>query len=216
MDDLFKVWDGRVRREADLCCYFLEKARAQIKGGRLKRAGLLATQAVRRGANQETLRRIKETGDIFFAAADRPWILDGANVRISMVGFDDGTDTGRELDLRPVEGINADLSSKMDLTVARVLPENDGLSYMGDTKVGPFELDYQRAQTMLRIPNPDGRSNRDVLRPWINGDDVTKRPRNRWIIDFPPGTSEHQAALYEAPFEYALFMVKPFRRDARS
>lgn len=44
VDAMFRVWDGRVRREADLCCYWFEKARAQIEAGRLKRAGLLALQ----------------------------------------------------------------------------------------------------------------------------------------------------------------------------
>ena len=32
----------------------------------------------------------RQTGDIFFAESDREWILDGANVHISMVGFDCG------------------------------------------------------------------------------------------------------------------------------
>ena len=42
VDAMFKVWDGRVRREADLCCYWFEKARAQIAAGKLKSAGCLA------------------------------------------------------------------------------------------------------------------------------------------------------------------------------
>ena len=48
---------------------------------------MLATQGIRGGANREVLKRIKETGDIFFAESDRDWILDGANVHVSMVGF---------------------------------------------------------------------------------------------------------------------------------
>ena len=78
------------RASADLCCYWFEKARQQIEKGKCKRAGLLATQGIRGGANREVLKRIKEDGDIFFAESDRDWILDGANVHVSMVGFDNG------------------------------------------------------------------------------------------------------------------------------
>ena len=70
-------------------CYWFEKARAQIAAGKAKRVGLLATQAIRGGANRKVLERIKETGDIFWAQSDRNWVLDGATVHVSMVGFDD-------------------------------------------------------------------------------------------------------------------------------
>ena len=34
--------------------------------------------------------KIKETGDIFWAQSDRNWILIGATVHVSMIGFDGG------------------------------------------------------------------------------------------------------------------------------
>jgi hypothetical protein len=37
-----------------------------------------------------------------------------------------------------------------------------------------------------------------------------------WIIDFPPGTTEGEAALYEAPFEYVVKHVKPQRDISRT
>ena len=85
-----RFYEGRIPGQSDLCCYWFEVARQQIEDGKCKRAGLLATQGIRGGANREVLKRIKESGDIFFAESDRPWILDGANVHVSMVGFDDG------------------------------------------------------------------------------------------------------------------------------
>lgn len=229
VERLFAVWDGRVPREADLCCYWFEKARAAIESGRAARAGLLATQAIRGGANRRVLGRIKETGDIFYAQADRKWIQDGVAVRVSMVGFDDSSETRRLLNetpdddpqgaldrARPVEGINANLTSRMDVTKARRLKENLGISYMGDTKIGPFDIPESTARQLLARPNPHGRSNSDVVRPWINGLDITRRPRHMWIIDFPPGTSEREAALYEAPFEYVKKEVRPDRvKNAR-
>ncbi len=216
VDTLFKVFDGRVPREADFVTYWHEKARAMIAARQVRRAGLLATQGIRGGANRRVLERIKESGGIFLAYADRPWILSGANVHISFVGQDDGSDTERTLDGHAAAEINADLTSGIDLTKARRLRENLGISFMGDTKGGPFEITAEVAARMLARPNPDGRSNRDVVRPWVNGLDLTRRPRGLWIIDFGIGMSEHEAALYEAPFEYVLRISKPVRAHYRS
>jgi len=226
VDRLFAVWDGRVARESDLCCYWHEKGRAAIESGRAKRVGLLATQAIRGGANRRVLQRIKETGDIFYAQADRKWIQDGVAVRVSMVGFDDGSETRRLLNeskddaaehalarARPVEGINANLTHQADVTKARRLKQNLGISFMGDTKVGPFDIPESLARQFLARPNPHGKPNSDVVRPWVNGLDITRRPRRMWIIDFPPGMSERDAALYEAPFEYVKEHVKPKRLE---
>ena len=129
VDALFVLYDGRVPREADLVCYWFERARAQIAAGKAKRAGLLATQAIRGGANRKVLERIKEAGDIFWAWSDRPWILEGAAVRVSLVGFDDGAETTRELDGQAAAKINANLTAVLDLTAARRLRENFGLSF---------------------------------------------------------------------------------------
>ncbi len=63
IDHIFHVWDGRVPREADLCCYWFEKARQRLASGRVQRAGLLATQGIRGGANRKVLEEIKNTGE---------------------------------------------------------------------------------------------------------------------------------------------------------
>jgi hypothetical protein len=217
VDRLFALYDGRVPREADLVTYWFERARALIEDGNAKRVGLLATQAIRAGANRKVLSHIKQTGDIFYAQSDRPWILDGASVRVSMVGFDNGTEATRERDGIEVQTINADLTSTVNLTTSQRLVENMSISYMGDTKVGPFEIDYATAQKMLEAPlNMNHRPNSDVIHPWANGLDVTGRSRNMWIIDFGVGTEEETAALYELPFEYIKRHVKPFRAIAKS
>ncbi len=216
VDALFDVYDDRVPREADLSAYFHEKARTQIERRRTRRAGLLATQGIRGGANRRILERIKRSGAIFFARSDEPWVLSGAAVHISFVGQDDGSENERELDGQPVPSINANLTTGLDLSRARRLPENAGIAFMGDTKGGPFEIDAATAASLLARPNPDGRSNADVVRPWANGLDVTSRSRNMGIIDFGMGMSEAEAALYEAPFEHVLTHVRPSRVASRS
>ena len=82
-----------------------------IAEGKVKRVGLLATQGIRGGANREVLKRIKETGDIFWAQSDREWIQDGAAVHVSMIGFDNGTEKTRVLDDEAVPNINSDLTA---------------------------------------------------------------------------------------------------------
>ena len=217
VDRLFGQYSRQVQREADLVCYWFERTRQLIADNVIQRAGLLATNSIRGGANRVVLERIKESGDIFLAWADRPWILNGAAVRVSMVGFDVGTEHNRTLNGISAVSINADLTGALDLTNAKRLAENSGISFMGDTKVGPFDIDSITAQILLNAKgNPNGRPNSDVVVPWMNGMDVVRRPRNMWIIDFGVSTSEADASEYEAPFEYINKHVKPFRATAKS
>lgn len=217
VDALFALYDGRVPREADLVTYWFERARALIEAGRVTRVGLLATQGIRGGKNRVILERIKRTGDIFMAWGDRPWVLNGAAVHVSLVGFDVGTEHERVLDGALVPAINADLTGTLDLTATRALTSNQGIAFMGDTKGGPFDIDGATAAKLLAAPlNPHGRPNSDVVRRWVNGRDLMQRTRNMWIIDFGAAMSEDQAALYEAPFAYALQHVRPTREASRT
>jgi len=215
VEALFGVWQGRVPAEADLVSYWFEKSRGQIQGGQVLRSGLLSTQAIRGGANREVLKRIKETGDIFFAVSDREWVLDGAMVHVSLVGFDDGTETGRELDGERATQIHANLTSSVDLTLALRLSSNRNLSFMGDSKGGPFELDEAPALELMQVPNPHGRPNSDVIVPWLGGVDLNGRNRGLFIVDFGTDTPEDHAAKYEAPFQYLRTHVWPKRKDNR-
>jgi type II restriction/modification system DNA methylase subunit YeeA len=201
MKNLFSLWKDRVPAEADLCCYWFEKARAHIANGKCKRAGLLATQGIRGGANREVLKRIKESGNIFWAISDREWVQDGANVHISMVAFDNSSESTRTLDGNLVSTINANLTASEDMTLAAVLNENANICFMGTTKGGSFDIPDDVASELLCLPNPHGRPNSDVLIPWINGMDITGRSRNMWIIDFGIGMNEADVARYERPFD---------------
>ena len=212
---LFRLYKGRVPAEADLVTYWHEKARASVEAGTAKRVGLLATQGIRGGANRRVLERVKESGDIFFARSDDVWVVEGAAVHISFVGFDDGSEQHRELDGAAVAAINANLTAGTDLTTARRLNDNVSVAFMGDTKGGAFDVPGDLAREWLALPNPHGKSNADVVRPWVNSLDVTRRPRDMWIIDFGADMVEAEAALYEAPFEHLVEHVKPVRETNR-
>ena len=320
IDDLFDLYRSRVKAESDLVVYWFEKARRQLEANHVGRIGLLATQGIRGGANRAVLERIAETGTIFWAWSDRQWLLEGATVHVSMIGFDGSatttppmsfqglslaaSDESEEspmraptarhitaqaeglgpgapkdqglkarhmaaittqddvistdaspgaphldpemwdgapgapsmtassswvgppqnpasshpeylpylLDGHPVPFINPDLTTGSNTGTAFRLKENVGICFMGTTKVGPFDIDAETARKMLAAPlNPNGRPNSDVVRPWVNALDITRRPRNMYIIDFGTDTTEQQAALYEMPFEYIKHHVQPVR-----
>lgn len=210
--DLFSVYAGRVSPEADLVVYWFEKAHTALEIKRVKRVGLVATNSIRGGANRRILDRIVEDARIFDAWSDEGWVVDGAAVRVSLVCFGQDHDSPW-LNGRPVAGINADLTAgALDLTKARRLKQNLNIAYMGDTKGGAFDIPGEIAREWLKAPmNPNGRPNSDVLKPWRNGMDVTRRARDVWIIDFGWRMSERDASFFEYPFSYVAENAKPTR-----
>ena len=211
VDAVYALYGKRIPNSSDLCCYWFEKARAQIEAGATKRAGLLATQAIRFQSNRPVLTRIKETGDIFEAISDKDWVLEGAAVHISIICFDDGTDMNRSLDGNGVSAINSDLTAGTDLTQAQRLAENRNRAFQGIGKVGDFDIPASVATEMMAQSNPHGRPNSDVIKRWINGIDITRGSRDVWIVDFGVDMPMSDAALYEVPFEYVKEKVMPAR-----
>ena len=268
---MFATYAGRVPAEADLVCYWFERAVRQIASGRAARAGLVATNSIRGGANRRAVQAaiaardggplagratpagasvVREGGPadpfgsssaiagqrepvvatrapaarIFEAWSDEPWVIDGAAVRVSLVCFSragDGTVSTSRLDGEPVDEIHTDLTGRrggvgVDLTRVRRLPESAGVAFMGDTKGGPFDVVGDQAREWLRLPaNPNGRTNADVLKPWVNGMDLTRRPAGKWIVDFGWEMSVGDAALYEEPFRWVKERVYPMRQRNR-
>ena len=211
---IYAVYAGRLPNASDLCCYWFEKARAQIAGGNAKRAGLLATQGIRGRDNRAVLQSIKTTGDIFMAYPDKEWVLDGAAVRIAIVGFDDGSDPERCIDGNPVAGaINANLTSGVDTTTARRLAENSDISFEGPSPKASFDITPEIAELFLSQPlNVNGRPNSDVVRPVRNARDLVQGARGMYTIDFAM-LGENDASQYEMPFEYVREHVWPKRQE---
>ena len=211
-----RCYEGRVPGGADLVTYWFEKARAQIEAGQCEAAGLVATNSIRGGANRKVLDRIVQSTRIFEAWSDEPWVNEGAAVRVSLICF--GDRQGAQLDEQSVAAIYADLTADaegsnatVDLTSAKPLASNEGSAFSGITKKGRFDLSRDDALALLAVGgNPNGRPNSDVLAPWKNGDSVTARDTENWIINFGE-MSEADASCYQAPFAHVMTMVKPQR-----
>lgn len=214
VDALFALYKDRVPAFSDFVCYWFERARDQIEHRQTRRAGLLATNSIRGGVNRRALDRIKETGDIFMAWSDRDWILDGAAVRVSMVGFDNGEQIERALDGLPTTKINADLTASVDLSLAKQLAENANISFMGPSAKAPFDIDEKTAQALLNASNPSGKPNSDVVRPVASAIDLVRRSRNDYTIDFALMELD-EASQYKQPFQYVKDVVYPVREQGR-
>lgn len=219
VDALFRLYEGRVPHFADLVCYWFEKARATLEMERASRVGLLATQGIRGGVNRVVLDRIQDSAHIFNAWSDKPWILDGAAVHVSIVCFEDAANNGSKppmLDGVAVHHIHPDLSSGVNTTGANVLPENDQICFMGPSAKGDFDIDTETARRMLTAPrNVNKRPNSDVVRPVASGVDLVQHNRGLWTIDFGVDISEEEAAKYELPFEYVRHHVFPKRQETQ-
>ena len=212
---LYAAYD--LPKTSDLCCYWFEQARRAIESRPSTRVGLLATQGIRGGDNRTVLERIKKSGDIFMAWSDRDWILDGANVHVSMVGFGSGGEQDRKCDGRAVPSISASLTVGADLTQAMPLLENADIAFVGACKKGKFEVPWDLAREFLGAGgNPNGRPNSDVLTPWLNGIDIVRRYEGDWIVDFGVEENLDSACRYEKPFEHVRQHVKPARDAVRN
>jgi type II restriction/modification system DNA methylase subunit YeeA len=214
VEQLRKIYGNRLPGQSNFCCYWFEKARALIADKKCGRAGLLATQNIRGGASRHVLDAIKSSGDIFFAVSDREWILDGAMVHISMIGFDDGTETHRVLDGKEESEIHSNLTaSTSDVTKAARLNENSNIGFIGSCKGGKFDIKMAEATTLLVArANPHGLPNSDLVRPLVNSKDLTTKREFRWIIDTGDMVLE-VASRYECPFKMVVERVKPHRKS---
>ena len=184
----------------------------------MQRAGLVATNSIRGGTNRNLLDRIVILGSIFDAWFDEPWVIDGAAVRVSLVCFGPRDAVSPVfLDGEAAQQINADLTGEaLNLTAAAPLTRNVGVAFQGDIKRGSFDISGELAREWLSLPaNPNGRPNADVLKPWMNGMDLTRRPEGKCIVDFGASFSESEAALYEAPFAHIARYVRPQRQKNR-
>ncbi len=215
---LRRAYRGSVPASADLVCYWFHKVGELVARSKIARAGLVATNSIRGGNNRAVLDRIVDDSAIFDAWSDEPWVIDGAAVRVSLICFAPKS-TGLPVFLNGAETahVHADLTEGgIDLTRASGLTENRSTAFLGVNKNGSFDIPGDVARKWLRLPaNPTGRQNADVLKPRINGMDLTRRFSDQWIIDFGSSMTEAEAALYEEPFAHVVEHVKPVRASNR-
>lgn len=202
-DAIRQIYFGRLPNFTDLVCYWFENARQMIEEGSLERAGLVATNSIRKNTNLTVMQRIVSSTQIFDAWSEERWTLDGAAVDVSLICFGEGGGQITHLNGELVNGIHADLTTGINMTLAGPLAENRNAAFIGIQKSGPFDIKGDLARAWMREPsNPNNIANSEILKPYWNGDDVTGRPRDVWFIDLPLGLSKAEAALFATPFRH--------------
>lgn len=212
------VWP-KVPGGADLVCYWFAAAWDKMAAGKLSRAGFVATNSIRGGANREVLKPIVDHGRIFEAWSDEEWTVEGAAVRVSLICFDSQHGKGAYLNGKQAKEVHPDLTGGglgTNLTLAKRLPENANICFEGMKKYGKFEVHGEQARAWLSLPlNVNGKSNSEILFPWLIAIDVVRRPLDRWAIDFSDAKDLQSAAEFEAPFEHVKEHVYPVRQKTR-
>ena len=206
-ETLRQTFNGRLDGFSDLVCYWFEKARIELLAKRASRVGLVATSSIRGGTNRPILDKISRELKIFEAWSEQPWTIEGARVEVSLICFCDPKRSSDflRLDGKKVGTINPDLSTGLNLTLAKRLKQNSSVSYLGIQKSGPHDITGALARELMTVPqNPNRRRNHEILKPYWNGDDVAGHPRDVWLLDFPLGLSKADASLFEGPFEYLM------------
>jgi len=162
------------RGSADLCAYFFLRAGELLRdGGQL---GMLATNTLSQGDTREVaLDQLVARGfTIPRAVPSRPW-PGTANLEVAHVWLRKGEWRGDHyLDDRPVAGITPFLSAPGKVTGnPHRLAANSGKSFIGSYVLGMgFVLTPDEARALIE-KDP---KNREVLFPYLNGEDLNSRP----------------------------------------
>ncbi|WP_229403328.1 Eco57I restriction-modification methylase domain-containing protein [Micromonospora okii] len=211
---LITVIGRGARRSADLVAYFVLRAHQLLNGA--GQTGLIAANTLAQGDTREvgldqivcdgvTIRRSVKSGrwPSRFAA------LEYCAVWTSRAPLDERAE--RIADGVAVSGITPSLDPQSTVTGKPYrLAVNGGLAFQGSNIVGlGFTMEPEAAAALIE---KDSR-NRDVLFPYLNGQDLNFRPdlsASRWVINFHDW-SEEKAKAYPDCYDQVLRLVKPER-----
>ena len=173
-DHLVDHLAGGQKGHADLCAYFFLRAASLLREG--GQFGFLATNTIAQGDTREVgLDQLTAKGCVIpRAVPSRPW-PGTASLEVAHVWLRRGRwNKPFLLDEKPVAGITSFLTEPGAVSgPPHRLAANAGKSFIGSYVLGMgFVLEPEEAQ---RLIEKDPR-NRDVLFPYLNGEDLNSRP----------------------------------------
>ncbi|MEU6206193.1 type IIL restriction-modification enzyme MmeI, partial [Micromonospora musae] len=202
------------RGSADLVAYFLLRAHDLLNPG--GQTGLIATNTLAQGDTREVGLDQLAAGAVTLRQAikSQPWpsqsaALEFCAVWSSLAAL--GATAERRADGVVVAGITPSLEAESRVTGnPHRLQGSSGISFIGSYVLGlGFTMTPAEAAALI---TKDER-NRDVLCPYLNGQDLNSRPDNsgsRWVINFHDW-SEDQARTYPDCYDQVRRLVKPER-----
>jgi hypothetical protein len=224
---------SHMNESADFVMYWWDRAAEYLtrRGSILRRFGFVTTNSV----SQLFQRRVMQTHlqakppvSIIMAIPDHPWTkasTDAAAVRIAMTVVDAGAHQGTlqevvheagldtdapVIDLKVrVGAIHADLTIGADVSSAISLIANAGLSSRGMMLFGPGFIVTRSEAHMLGLGSRPGLEAH--VRPYLNGRDLTGRPRGLMAIDLFGLGADEVRHRYPEIYQHLLAAVKPDR-----
>jgi methylase of polypeptide subunit release factors len=220
----------KVNSSVDFVMYWWQIAAKSCAKKGTHRFGFITTNSITQPFNRSVIE--KSLVNLKFAIADHPWVdeKDGAAVRIAMTvasaDVADGilSEVVEERALPEGHGeadvqfencrgtVNSDLTLGSNVTKAIALNANDGISQQGVILVGEgFRLNEEEAEPFLRRASDD----KERVRPYIIGQDITQRRVKRWVIDTYGLSEQALRANYPNLYQLLLQRVKPERDQNR-
>lgn len=194
--------------------WFFLAAKAVARG--TVRVGFVSTNMIRSPANAAIAASLYAVAPIQVAWSDEPWVVDGADIRVSIIVCSTDVTKARKLDGAVVASISPDLKGyDVGLNQKSLLIENQKCAVRGIEKGGPFSMTRPDAEHLLSQPlNPNGLTNAHVLKPYRTVSDIVGRGKDEWIVDFH-GHDIASASLFEKPYSYLENCVLEARQGNR-
>lgn len=218
----------------ELVLYWWHRAANLVREGKVRRFGLITTNSITQVKARKVLQlhmNAEPPLTLAFAVPDHPWVddRDGAQVRIAMtVGtLNNGpgvllTEIHKKTDEthrteqqyvvyfdRKIGNINSNLTIGVDVSVAKPLQANEGLSSRGVMLSGKGFIVTPEQAKSLGLGTIPGLEKH--IRPYRNGRDLTGISRNVMVIDLYGLTSEEVKRRYPAVYQWIVEKVKPAR-----
>lgn len=222
---------AKVPESVDFVMYWWEKSAELTRLGKTKRFGFITTNSLRQTFNRRVLQQhLSATPalSLAFAIPDHPWVdsVDGAAVRIAMTVAISGEYPGRLANVvseRAAEGdeaaevvllekqgkIYADLTIGADVAGVSQLRANQNLSSRGVMLFGAgFIIDEAKTIEF-------GFNNDKVIRPYLNGRDLTSKTRGSKVIDLYGLSINEVQEKHPEIYNWIFSRVKPERDQNR-
>ncbi|PAX09205.1 class I SAM-dependent DNA methyltransferase [Sphingomonas lenta] len=215
----------KVRGDADLVFYWWRTAAALVAQERVRRAGLITTNTLSQSSGSaiiaEALGRLNPVS-LLFAIKDHPWrdLHTDAAVRVSMTVVGPGRSPGQALKVHPIDAalletrvgvISADLSLGVDVTAAKPLRSNAGMSFMGVKLAGDgFRLSSEQRALLASAGVPEA-----MMPLLVAGSDVTGVASRRYVLDAFGLSEARLRDEFPAAYQHLYNAVRPGRQQLK-
>jgi hypothetical protein len=219
---------------ADFVMHFWDQAAQTVRAGKARRFGLITTNSITQKFSRRVVERhlgAKRPLSLALAIPDHPWLksADKAAVRIAMTCGIAGAAEGRLQTVRRESDLNTDaprvelserdgriranLAIGADVSSCGPLLANENLSSRGVVLHGAGFIVTPSEALSLGLGSTPGTE--EIIKPYLNGKDITGHARGVFVIDLYPLTADEVRDRFPAVFQWVSDRVKPERDQNR-